>query len=350
MGSLIKKVGAPPGTLVYTGERKVDKVKITISDWNEEELSTIVTEDPADCLRFKDSENVTWINVEGLHEVEFLNQLGTDFGVHPLVLEDILNTGQRAKVEDYGDYLYIVMKHMEIDEETMEVTDEQVSILLGRKNVITFFEAPSKVFDPIISRLSRPTSRIRKLGTDYLAYALMDTLIDNYLLILKIIEDRAVGLEEELTGDLDDGTLQGINLLRRQMIHIRRAIAPLRDVMNEFSNGDSPLMTEETEIYIKDLRDHWMLAMELTESERDVLSHLLDVYLSLVSNKMNDIMKVLTIIATIFIPLTFVAGIYGMNYQYMPELESQYGYPLILGAMLSLALLMVLFFRRKGWL
>lgn len=343
-------VGLPPGTLVHIGEKKAEEVKITIIDYDQSNFEEREVENVEECLPFKDKPTVTWINVDGLHEVEVVEKMGNAFGIHPLVLEDILHTGQRPKMEDFGDYLFIVLKMLYHDKEVDEIIGEQVSLILGPSYVISFQEREGDVFDQIRERIRNGKGRIRKVGADYLAYTLVDGIVDHYFVILEEFGEKIESLEDELVTNPSSETLQTIHTLKRDLIFYRRSVWPLREVINRLERGELQLMTETTGIYLRDVYDHTIQVVETIETYRDMVAGMLDIYLSSLSNRMNQVMKVLTIIATIFIPLTFIAGIYGMNFKFMPELEWHWGYPASLLVMLLVVGVMLVYFKRKRWL
>jgi magnesium transporter len=353
MSRLIKRIsekaGFPPGTLVHVGEKKVEKTRITVLDYDELHLQEEELETIAECLPVKDRPAVRWINVDGLHQAEILETIGDCFGIHPLVLEDILNTGQRPKVEDFGDYIYIVLK-MLYSEDNGEIAEEQLSLVLGPTFVISFQEREGDVFDPVRERIRNGRGRIRKMGSDYLAYALIDSVVDNYFIVLEKLGEEIEFLEEELVTNPTTETLQVIHNLKRELVFLRRSVWPLRESISGLERGASALIQESTGVFLRDVYDHTIQVIDTVEIFRDIVSGMLDIYLSSVSNRMNEVMKVLTIIATIFIPLTLIAGIYGMNFQYMPELQWRWGYPMVWLVMLAIVALMAVYFRRKGWL
>ena len=345
-----RKAGLPPGTLVHIGEAKPEKTKITLLDYDEghiheEEVATV-----DECLPFKDEPTVTWVNIDGLHQVEILESVGDGFGLHPLVLEDILNTGQRPKAEDLGDYIYVVLKMLYPEGDNDEIAEEQISLILGPTYVLSFQEKAEDVFNPLRERIRNNRGRIRRMGADYLAYTLLDTVIDNYFVVLERLGDRIELLEDELVAHPDPATLHIIHDLKREMVLLRRSVWPLREVISSLERAESPLIRDSTGIYLRDVYDHTIQVIDTVETFRDLLSGMLDIYLSSISNRMNEVMKVLTIIATIFIPLTLVAGIYGMNFEYMPELGWHWGYPSVWVVMLVIGAFMVAYFRRKRWL
>ncbi len=345
-----KKSGLPPGTLIHIGEKKSDEVKIRIMDYNEESFQEKEVKTIEECFIFKDKPTITWIDIEGLHKIENLEMLGKCFGFHSLMLEDILNTDQRPKIEDFGDYIYVVLK-MFFDDKNNEIISEQISLIIGKNYVISFQEGmEGDVFNPIRERIRNGKGRIRKMGSDYLAYSLLDAIVDNYFIILEKLGEKIELIEEELITNPIQKTLQIINSLKREMIFLRKSVWPLREVINGLERGESALIKESTQIYLRDVYDHTIQVIDTIETFRDILAGMLDIYLSSISNRMNEIMKVLTIIATIFIPLTFIVGIYGMNFKYMPELEWQWGYPSILSFMAVVAVFMLFYFKRKKWL
>jgi len=345
-----KKVGLPPGTLVHIGEKKRERTTITILDYDELHLQEEEIETVDECLPFKDKPTVTWVNVDGIHEVEVLERLGDCFGLHPLVVEDILNTDHRPKMEDFGDYIFIVLKMLYYSDKDNEVVTEQISLILGPNFVISFQEREGDVFNPIRERIRSEKGRIRKMGADYLAYVLVDSIVDNYFIILEKLGERIEFLEDELVTNPTPETLQAIHDLKREMIFLRKSVWPLREVISGLERGESSLIQESTGIYLRDVYDHTIQVIDAVETFRDMLSGMLDIYLSSISNRMNEVMKVLTIIATIFIPLTLIAGIYGMNFRYMPELEWPWAYPMLWLIMLAIGVLMLIYFRRKRWL
>ncbi len=345
-----KKAGLPPGTLVHTGEKKTGQVKITLIDYDEGHFEEKEIRSVDECLPYKDKATVTWINVDGIHDTEIIEKLGNGFGLHPLVMEDILHTGQRPKMDDYSDYIYIVLKMLYHDK-NMEIDEEQVSLILGSNFVISFQEdKEGDVFNPVRERIRNGKGRSRKMGADYLAYALMDAIVDHYFTILEKLGEKIELLEETLLTTPTPQTLQKIHQLKRELIFLRKSVWPLRDVVGGLERRESPLIKETTVIFFRDVYDHTVRVIDMIETFRDMMSGMLDIYLSSINSRMNEIMKVLTIIATIFIPLTLIASIYGMNFKYMPELEWHWGYPVVLLTMAVLSILMLIYFRRKKWI
>jgi magnesium transporter len=346
----LKKIGLPPGTPVFVGEKKIEKAKITIIDYDEKQFQEKEAKTIEECFPFKDTPTVTWINVDGVHQVDIIENIGRHFDLHPLILEDIMNTEQRPKIEDFERYIYIVLKMLYYDEKEHETKIEQVSLILGENFVISFQEMEGDIFDPIRERIRNGKGRIRKMGADYLCYALLDTIVDKYFMILERLGERIEGMEEELVDNPKPELLQEIHRLKREMIFLRKSVWPLREVINGLERGESSLIRESSRIYLKDVYDHTIQVIDTVETFRDMVSGMHDTYLSVISNRMNEVMKVLTIIATIFIPLTFVAGIYGMNFKFMPELEWRWAYFMVWIVILVVAFFMVIFFRRKKWL
>jgi len=345
-----KKAGLPPGTLVHIGEKKAGELKVTLIDYDETQFQEREIKTIEECFVFKDKPTVTWINVDGLHQVEVLEKLGECYEFHPLMLEDILNTDQRPKMEDYGDYVYIVLKMLEQSNKNNEVVMEQISLILGPNFVISFQEREGDLFDSIRERIRNGKGRIRKMGADYLAYTLVDSIVDNYFIIMEKLGEKIEFLEEELVTRPTAETLKTIHQLKREMIFLRKAVWPLREVVSGLQRGESSLMKESTRIYLRDVYDHTIQVIDTIETFRDMVSGMLDIYLSSISNRLNAVMKVLTIIATIFMPLTFIAGIYGMNFKYMPELEWRWGYPVIWLVVIFIGVSMLIYFKKKRWL
>jgi len=346
-----RKAGMPPGSLVHIGEKKQEQARITLLDYDQGQVQEREVKDIAECFPFKDSPTVTWINIDGLHDVEVIERLGGHFNLHPLILEDILNTSERPKIEDYGDYLFAVLKvflgNLPGGREERVV---QVSIILGRNFVLSFQEKTNPIFDAVKERIRRGKGRLRRSGADYLAYALIDSIVDSYFAVLERFGEETEELEEALVADPKREILQRIHTLKGEMIFLRRSIWPLRDVVNTMERLETPLITAATDIFLRDVYDHTIQVIDNLETYRDILSGMVETYLSSVSNRMNEVMKVLTIIATIFIPLTFLAGVYGMNFKFMPELEWKYGYFIVWGVMVAAGAAMIIYFKRKNWL
>ena len=345
-----KKRGLAPGTLVHVGEKKTEKVHLNMIDYDAANFQEKAIDAIEDCFPFRDEPTVTWINIDGLHEIDVIEKIGKHFNLHPLILEDIVNTAQRPKLEDFEDYLFAVLKMLYYDRKNDRIEAEQISLVVGPHFLLSFQERPGDVLNGVRERLRKGKGRIRKAGTDYLAYALIDAVVDEYFMILETFGDKIEVLEEDLLANPIPETSQSIHHMKREMIFLRKRVWPVRELVSGLSKGESPLVRESTGIYLRDVYDHTIQVIDTIETFRDMLSGMLDIYLSTVSNKMNEVMKVLTIMATIFIPLTFVAGIYGMNFKYMPELEWRWGYPIAWGFMVVIVLSLVSYFKRKRWL
>jgi magnesium transporter len=345
-----KKTGLPPGSLVHVGERKVEKTRITVIDYDGDNVFEKEVETVEECFRFRETSTVTWINVDGVHDSEIVGKLGSHFGLHPLILEDIMNTSQRPKMEDLGDAVYIVLKMVECGSGDPDVVTEQMSLVFGKNFVLSFQERPGDTFDPVRERIRKGKGRIRKMGPDYLAYTLIDAVVDDYFVVLERMGEQIEEIEDELVADPKKATLNEIHAMKREMLFLRKSAWPLREVISRLERAESPLIQKTTGIFLRDVYDHMIQVIDNIETFREMLSGMLDMYLSSVSNRMNEVMKILTIIGTIFIPLTFIAGVYGMNFKFMPELEWRWGYFLLWGMMLAVGISLLVYFKRKKWL
>lgn len=346
-----KKSGLPPGSLIHIGQTKSDAVKITVIDYDEHGYQEKEMTSVDECFIFRQSPTVTWINIDGLHQVEILRKFGECYGFHPLVLEDVLNTDQRPKVDDYTDYLYIVLKMLYPGKDGLSIVTEQVSLIAGENFVISFQEGiEGDVLGQARERIRNEKSRIRKMGPDYLVYSLIDAIVDSYFSILEKLGETIEVTEERLVTDPEAQTLKSIHDLKRELIFLRKAVWPLREVISKLERIESPLIKAPTKVYLRDVYDHSIQVIDTVETFREMVSGMIDIYLSSVSNRMNSVMKVLTIIATIFMPLTFLAGVYGMNFKHMPELEWPWAYPALWIVMIVISFAMLFFFRRKRWL
>ncbi len=344
------KAGLAPGSLVHVGRSRTEKAGITWIRFDEDCFEEREIRSLQESLPPGPEGGITWIDFEGVHELETIEEIGKLYGLHPLTLEDIVNSEQRPKMEDYGEYIYIVLKLLSYSRQTGSLNSDQVNLVFKPGMVLSFREAKTDVFEPLKERLRKGKGRLRKQGSDYLAYALMDCIIDRYFILLDELGDKIEAIQEEVVSTPSRGTLQRIYRIKHDMVELRRFIWPLRDFINLMLRGEIPLIEEHTRLYLRDLYDHTMQVIETIDTFRDTLSGLIDIYLSSISNKMNEIMKVLTIIATIFIPLTFIAGVYGMNFENMPELKWRWGYPVTWGLMTAVAVVMLIYFRKKKWL
>jgi len=343
------KIGLPPGSIVYLGEKRVEKVTIKVTEYDEANAETYEIKSVEEIDPFTDTPQVTWVSVCGLHETDFLKQIGEKFKVHPLVLEDILNPDTRPKIEVTDDYLFIVMKLVLFNPEQKILETEQVSFILGRSFLFSFSERTDDIFNPVKERISSQLGKIRKRGSDYLLYALMDVVVDNYFLALEKTEERIELLDDEVINRPDQSQIQSIYNLRNLLLMMRKSIWPSREIVNQLIKDDSDLLDESIEPYLRDLYDHTIHITETIEQQREITNSLMEIYLSMMSNKMNEVMKVLTIIATIFIPLTFIVGIYGMNFSNMPEMEWPWAYLAVWGVMIAVVIGMIFYFRKKDW-
>ncbi len=343
-----EKSGLPPGTLNVIGNLEEEEVVITLLEYNEESFSEKKLSSLQDIMDCRNSTSVKWINVDGIHNTAIVEQIGKAFNIHPLTLEDIVNTDQRPKFEDYDFYDVAMMKMLYYD---VSLHSEQLSIILLENLVISFQEIHGgDAFDPIRDRIKMAKGRIRKCGADYLAYALIDSIVDSYFKILEKIGDKLEALDEEIMAEPQPESLRKLHNMKLEMIFLRKSVWPLRDMINNIERSESQLFKESTAIYLRDVHDHTIRVIETVESYRDLIAGMMDIYLSSLSNKMNEVMKVLTIISTIFIPVTFVVGVYGMNFDFMPELHSKYGYVGVWIVMLVIMVTLILYFRKKKWL
>jgi magnesium transporter len=336
--------------LVHIGETPTEAAFIELIAFNQEAVEELRFTTVDDCLPHLDRTGITWVNVEGVHNVDIIRHLGDQFALHPLVLEDIVNTVQRPKIEDYDSYLFIVLRMLR-PTGGGEFSSEQLSIILGPGHIFTFQEGiQGDVFDTVRERIRNGKGKIRGMGADYLAYALIDAIVDSYFTVLEDLGERIVNLEEELTTLPDRSTLNMINDIKKEIIFLRKAVWPLREAVSFLERGDSHLLSDATRVYFRDVYDHTVQVIDTVETYRDLLSGMFDLYLSSISNRTNEIMKFLTVIGTIFMPLTFLVGVYGMNFKHLPELEWHNGYFMLWGFMLALAIAMIIYFRRKRWL
>ena len=343
-----KKTGLPPGTLVHIGERKSEHVTVTVFRYSTTSCKELHVEQ-VDQLSPPADESVIWINVGGVHKVEMVETLGKQFSLHPLLLEDVTNTDQRPKLDDYEAYIFLVMKMLSLTDRK-DIAVEQVSFVLGKNYVISFQENGTDVFQPVRERLRGGKGRLRQSGADYLLYALVDAIVDQYFAVLELSGEQIEAVQQAVVDDPKPETLNEIHALKRQLLFVRRAVWPLRDVMTNLSRSDCPFLQHPTKVFFRDVYDHVVQIVDTIEILREMVSASLDIYLSSVSYRLNAIMRVLTVITTIFMPLSFIASIYGMNFEYMPELRSPWGYPLVLGVMAAVGMGMLVLFRNKRWL
>lgn len=348
MASVTENIGAPPGTLFYNGEVRTDRIKITLIEYNETDFFEEEFYDLSDCLSFVKPNMVKWINVEGLHRTELVEEICRIYNIHPLTMEDIVHVDQRPKFEDYEHYVVAIMKMINYDR---KVNAEQLAVILTENTVISFQEPHNgDAFDIIRTRLRQSKGRVRKLGPDYLAYALMDAVVDCYFMAIEKIGDSIEEIEEDIIDASDKKSLLELYHLKREMIYLRKQVWPMRDMINNMIRSETTLINPTSDIYLRDLSDHVTRIIDTVETYRDLLSGIMDIYLSTNANKMNEVMKVLTIMSSIFIPVTFIAGVYGMNFDNMPELHTRNGYFITWGVMLAVIFGLMIYFKRKKWM
>jgi magnesium transporter len=344
------KAGLPPGSLVHVGKTPDQACRISVIKYDNENFEEYEIQSINEVFNNNEESKITWVNIEGLRVVDVIEAIGNSFDIHPLVLEDILNTHQRQKFEDYENFLFVVLKALIPSSEDFSVEHEQLSMIVMSNIILTFKEKQDDLFDPLRHRLSNSKGRIRCLGSDYLAYAICDAIVDQYILTIDSMVDTIESTEDELLADPTRDTLFSIQNLRRELIFIRKNVLPIREVISEIQRSESLLLNQSTQIYFRDVYDHSLRVIESLDSYRELLNGLLEIYLSSISNKMNETMKVLTVFASIFIPLTFIAGIYGMNFEYMPELKWKWAYPALWIVFVIIPFVLLIYFKKKKWL
>jgi magnesium transporter len=345
------KPGLSPGSLVHVGEKRSEQVRVDVMHYGEAEVTERRSASIEDIAAFRSRPGVLWVNVSGLHDVASVEKIGNLFGLHPLALEDLLNTTQRPKLEDYESYLFCIVKMLQPSPQESLFDEEQISMMLGPDFLLTFQEKLGDAFEPVRERIRQGKGRIRKMQVDYLAYALLDAVVDNYFLVLERAGEHIEALEEEMAGDRPGAlVIRRFYRVRKEMIFLRRSVWPMREVLGALQREDNPVMRPATAVFLRDALDHSVQVVDLAEVYRDMLSGMLEIHLSSVSNRLNAVMKVLTVISTIFIPLTFITSVYGMNFAGMPELRWRWGYPAVLLLMAGLGLGMALYFKRKKWI
>jgi len=346
----LKQAGSSPGTLIHVGDKKTQEVRISVMHYDAETLTEKPLSRIEAALPLLRPDATTWVNIDGIHDIAFMEDIGVHFGIHPLTLEDVLNTTQRPKAEAFEKYLYIVMKMLDFDSSEGLITSEQISLIVGAHVLITFQEAAGDVFAPVRERIRKGKGRIRSAGCDYLAYALIDAIVDNYFVVLEKLGERLEAVETSLDEHSDTKVLDAIHTIRGELIYLRKQVWPLREIITHLQKDGAPFIGEATALFMRDVYDHTIQTIDTIESYRDILSGMQDLYLSIISNRMNEIMKVLTIIATIFIPISFITGVYGMNFSRMPELTWRWGYPFAWLVIITVVTGMLIWFRRKKWL
>lgn len=349
MSNSHKQIGAPPGSLIYTGEDINVPIKITLIEYNEQDFFEKEFTDLSECIEHVKPNMVKWINVDGLHNIDLIEKIGKHYNIHPLTLEDIVHVNQRAKFEDFDHYVVSVMRMINYES---KIESEQLAIVLTEHNTVISFQEPHNgdAFEIIRSRLRTGKGRIRKLGADYLNYALMDAVVDCYFVAIEKIGDKIETIEERILTSNDTNAHKDLYHLKRELIYLRKQIWPMRDLINNVIRSETNLMQDSIEVYLRDLSDHVSRIIDSLDTYRDLLSGIMDIHLSTNANKMNEVMKVLTIMSSIFIPVTFIAGVYGMNFENMPELKTQNGYYMVWGIMLLTIVGLLYYFKRKKWL
>ncbi len=345
-----RKTGLPPGSLVHIGLEREEKTRITVFDYDVEHVEEREIRAFEELAPYIGKPSVTWIDVVGIHDPDLIGQIGRHFQIHPLLMEDIMNTTQRPKIDDLGKYICLILKMITFDEAAMELHIEQLSLVFSDDFVLSFQESESGIFKPLRDRIRNNLGRVRKMGTDYLAYSLMDAVVDHYFVVMEKMGEKIDGLEDEVVANPKPDTLRGVQRLRDEILLVRRSVWPLREVISLLERAESPLVDKSSSFFFRDVYEHTIQVMDTVDTYRDILSGMFDIYLSSVSNRLNEVMKVLTIIATLFMPLTFLAGVYGMNFQNMPELKWQYGYFMLWGVMILIALAMLVYFRKRKWI
>jgi magnesium transporter len=344
------KAGLPPGTIVHIGNESNKVASVNYFKFSADTYEEVCGLTTSDLHIPLSDDSVTWVEVEGIHQTEIIEKIGAQFSLHPLVMEDIANATQRPKVEETENQIFVVLKMVQFDQKHHRITIEQVSLVIGKNYVLMFQENNADVFDKVRERIRQTKGKLRKSSADYLAYTLIDTIVDNYFVVLELMGEELEDIEHELVNEPNRSTLNRIYKAKRSMMNLRRAGWPLREVAGSLERNDSDLINKSTKIYLRDLYDHSVEIIDVIENLRDISSGMIDVYLSSMSHKLNEVMKVLTIIATIFMPLTFISSIYGMNFEFMPELKWQYGYPAILTVMATITIGMLMYFRRRSWI
>ncbi len=347
--SRVQSLGKPAGALIHIGEQKVEKPRITVFGYDEGRAVTIEIKAVDECRALKERFKVLWINVDGLHEVELIRKLGELFGIDALTQEDILDTGQRPKVEDFERYLFLSLRMLDFNRELSEITQEQLSIVLGPNYVITFQEKPGDMFEPVRQRIRSSASKVRKHEADFLAYALVDAVVDRYFSILEEIENRIDTLDSEMMADFSQETFNALCALKRELIIFRKNVWPLRELIGSITREDFDVVGEAVDPYFRDIYDHIVQVIDTIEVFREIVNGMHETYLAGVNNRMNEIMKFLTMIATVFMPLSFIAGVYGMNFKNMPELNLWWGYYAVLGLMVLIAIGFMVYYRSRKW-
>jgi len=345
-----EKAGLPPDSLVYVGDRGGGQVAMTLIDYQEDTYTERALESPRQCSPYRQSPSTTWINVEGLSQPRQLEALGTAMGVHSLVLEDILDTEQRPKLEDFDDYLFVVAKFLEFDHEAGTVVPEHLALVLGRNYLVSFQEVPGDPFEPVRSRIRTGAGRVRKMGADFLLYCLLDMAVDQYLVVLDQVGERIETLDHQMLTSQSPRIMAEMHALKRDLLFLRKVVGPLREVVNGLLHTSSALISEACAPFFRDLHDHVAHVNDRIETYRDLLSGMLDLHLTTVSNRTNTVMKIMAVFSSVFLPLTFITGLFGMNFEFMPLLHTREGFTLVVGCMVAVVGLMLALFRWRRWI
>ena len=346
----IKQSGLPPGSVIFTGHKKIDKVLIEYLQYDSASLSEKSLDNQENIIFYQSpDEQVDWYDIRGLHDTTLLESIGETFSIHPLVLEDIADINQRPKFEDYETGIFIIIRALEFDEKEFKIKTEQLALFFRKGLLFSFQERETDIFAPIRHRIKAKYGKIRSRGADYLAYALLDAVTDNYFHVLDKVEEVIEDIEDGLLNKPDNNLKSRIHNLKKELLIIRKSISPLREAISRFSKSENENIDESTLLYVRDLYDHTIQVMDMVENYRDVINGLQDLYISEISFKMNQVMQVLTVVTTIFVPLSFLTGLYGMNFEYIPELHYQNGYFVLWGSMLLIALGLLYYFKRKNW-
>jgi magnesium transporter len=346
----IKPPALPPGTPLHTGEQKADQMRIEVFSYDRNQLEQLETPSPHECLQFQDPDRVTWLHVTGLHEAAKITQLGECFGMHPLLIEDVLNIHGRSKLDQWEDRLFMTLRMLVFDAAASRVDNQRFAMFVAPRLVLTFAEASTRVFAPVFQRIKEGAGRIRGMGADYLAWALLDAVVDHYLGIVDALDERLIAIDEGLQDGFDDLEIAHLYRMHSEVVIFHRLVRPVREIASSLSHSECPLLTHETNLFYRDLYDH---AVHLVEQAADLHDHansLREFFLATVNNRMNEVMKVLACVSTIFLPLTFLAGIYGMNFEYLPEFKWRWGYPFFWLVVILVVTTMLFIFRRKRWL
>lgn len=345
-----RKAGMPPGTIVHVGEENKSDVKISLVHYNADAAEQKIAPSFEACEGYIKKDGIVWIDISGIHDTKVIENVGRLFNLHPLVLEDIPNTELRPRFEEFDDYIFFTLKNLEYSSEAREIKYEQISFVFGKNYVISFQERESDLFKTITDRLLSGISKARNRGTDYLVYLLIDATVDDYYAIAELVEEKIEVLEDRVLLDSTGKSLSEIQHTKRDLVMLMKSIFPLREAIGKMQRRENPLINESTHVFLNSVYDHAVHIIESIETQRDILSGLMDIYLTNISNRMNSVMKVLTIIATIFIPITFFAGVYGMNFNYFPEIGWKWGYAFFWALCIICVSIMLIFFKKKKWL